>query len=161
MDEKNTIYVKILIDSLQKKKQVLHNIFEITTQQSSLLEDSDFDLDAFNATIDEKQDLINLLDQIDNGFEQVYERLKDDFAQNKHLYQSHITQMQSYISEITDYSVNLQAMEEKNRMKLQTCLSGQRKQIKNMKVSNNTAASYYKNMANQHQGQSYFLDKKK
>ena len=101
------------------------------------------------------------MNQLDVGFDSVYNRIKDELISNKYKYQPEIQKMQTLITELTELSVKLQVMEERNKVKMQNCMIAQRQKIKQSKVSSQSAASYYKNMANQHQGQSYFLDKKK
>jgi len=49
----------------------------------------------------------------------------------------------------------------RNRNKLDSYFSKQKESIKSYKVNSKTASSYYKNMADQHSGESYFYDKKK
>ena len=52
-------------------------------------------------------------------------------------------------------------LEKSNKAKLETLMVNQRKKIKNLRLGNETVASYYKNMSNQSEGRSYFYDKKK
>jgi hypothetical protein len=58
--------------------------------------------------------------------------------------------------------VKIQTAEKRNKELFTSFVSGKRKEIRDFKVSNRTAVTYYQNMANQHhEWQSYFVDKKK
>lgn len=161
MGEDIISYIKILSESLEKKDKLLNQIIELTREQEAILNASDFDVTAFDMTMDAKQNLIEQLEQLDSGFENIYNRIKDEIVLNKEKYQSYIISMQNTIGNLTKKSVIIKALEEQNKIKVQTCLANQRQQIKQIKKSSQTAASYYKNMADQHHDQSYFLDKKK
>jgi FlgN protein. len=160
MSENISTYIQILLNSLELKISVLKNLTDITIRQESVLDSVEFDMDAFDSLMDEKQRSIDQLVQLDNGFENVYERVKRELPANRINYQTEIKKMQNLIKLLTELNVNLQAMEERNKAKFEACLKGQRQQIKQKRMSNQTAVNYYKNMADQHQGQSYFLDKK-
>ena len=70
--------------------------------------------------------------------------------------------MQNFIRTITDIGVEIENLEYKNREKFKKYILLKRNNIKDFKVSNKTAVSYYKNMSNQHrEWQSYFIDSRK
>ncbi len=161
MEKENNIYIGILLDSLEKKEQLLSQILDITMQQDAILSSEDLNMEAFDITMDEKQNLIDKVEHLDLGFESVYTRVSDELVGHKNLYQTEILKMQSLITNLTEISVRLQTMEERNKVKLGLYLTNEKQKIKLSKLSSQTVTSYYKNMANQHQGQSYFLDKKK
>ena len=98
----------------------------------------------------------------DEGFDAVFERVRSVLQTNKEAYRPQIVEMQNYIRVITDMSVELQGLEQSNKVLFDKFLHKKRNEIKDFNKSNKTAASYYQNMSNQHQSwQSYFLDKKK
>ena len=108
-----------------------------------------------------KQALINELESLDKGFETVYDRVKEELNVNRNAYREIIETMQKKIVSITELTVKIQAVEERNKAKADSVFAMKRNQVKNVRVSNQTVARYYKNMAGQHQsGQSYFLDTK-
>lgn len=158
----NAVYVKILVDTLERKKEALEFLSVITKEQEGLLEAESFSMEAFEGTLEKKEGLIQSLNQLEDGFEAFYKRLELILPKEKESHREELQRAQRLIGEITDLSVKLQAMEERNREKLTRVLMNQRQSIKSFKVSKKTAEKYYHNMANQHQeGQSYFLDKKK
>lgn len=161
MDATQT-YLSVLIDTLEKKKDVLERIKNITEQQKQFLQSENFEEDSFQKTIDAKAVCIKELEKLDNGFEQVYERVALILKHNKEVYKDKILIAQKLIQEIMDLNVSIRVMEEQNKERFSICLSVKRGKMKNFKVSSRAAANYYKNMPNIHQtGQSYFLDKKK
>ena len=80
---------------------------------------------------------------------------------NKEEYKDQILEMQGLITRVTDLSVKLSALEEKNKASLEAKLQGKRQNIRQFKVSKQTADKYYKNMIGMQTGASYFMDQKK
>lgn len=162
MENQNAAYVKIMVDTLQKKKEVLDFLTEITREQEELLTKDEFSVEDFNETMEKKEKLLYTLEELDNGFEVFYERLRLTIQTQKNLYREELAKAQQLIGQITDLSVRLQAMEARNKNKLALELTDKRQEIRSFKASRQMAQKYYHNMANQHQeGQSYFLDRKK
>ena len=157
----NNTYVQILISILTKKKNLLNELIRITLLQEESIVQSIPNWEQFEKTISEKELLIENMNQIDDGFDKVYDHVRDELNNNKMQYKEDIILLQEIIKEITDKSVKLQALENSNKLKIEGLFFSKKKEIKNFKFSNNTVSNYYKNMPNQHQGQSYFLDKKK
>ena len=161
MDSSKT-YIEILIYSLQTKVQVLDDIIGLTKQQEVLLtQSSSMDIDKFNRITEEKGPLIDQVNELNDGFETLYNRIKEEFVSHKMEYAAEISKLQELIKTVTEKSVEIQVTEKRNFVKLQVYLEAKKSEIKEFKKSSKTVSSYYKNMTNQHQGQSYFLDKKK
>ena len=155
-------YLNIMIDTLKKKEVLLNELKATTINQAAILEKDDFDADSFDTTIDEKQGKIEELLKLDEGFMEMYNKVKNTLVTDGRDYAVEIEQAKVLIKKQTDLSVELQAMEEKNRVKLSVHLSKGRQKGKDFRTSSRTAAAYYKNMSNHHQeGDSYFLDSKK
>ena len=158
----DAVYIKILVDTLEKKKETLEVLTEITKEQETALNRKDFSMDYFEEAMEKKEKVIENLNQLEDGFEAFYQRLESVLQTERAAYRSEIRKAQGLIGGITDLSVRLQAMEARNKEKLAAKLTDKRQEIRNFKNSNQTAEKYYHNMANQHQaGQSYFLDQKK
>ena len=156
----DNIYVHILINTLTKKNNLLDKLIQITLLQVEYIAAIPFDMDNFDQTLVEKELIIEQLNQLDDGFEKVFDHVKEEISTNKILHKEEILQLQELIKQATEKSVKLQTTEVHNKSKLETYFANKKKEIKNFKVSSQIASSYYKNMANQHKGQSYFLDKK-
>ncbi|MDF2487259.1 MAG: hypothetical protein K0R46_3427 [Herbinix sp.] len=157
----NQTYIQLLIDSSKMKMNVLKELTLITEQQEELLKKETFEEDLFSQTISQKDKLLNQLIDLDQGFERIYSSVKDELTNNKHRYEVEIRTLQEYIASITDLSVKLQALELRNKTKLEAVLAIKRRDIRKSKVSSQTATNYYKTMTNQHEVQSFFYDKKK
>lgn len=154
-------YISILKDTLMKKNQLLDKIVVNVELEERCLEAYDMDLTQFEDTLSEKEHLIQQLNALDDGFEKVYERVSEEINANKFSYKEDIIKLQELIRTITEKSVKIQGIERKNKVKLESQFTKKKKEIKDFKLSNETVNSYYKNMANGFQGESYFLDKKK
>lgn len=160
MDNDNT-YMHILISTLTKKILILDELINITKLQENYLKVSPQDLESFEVSLDAKAEIIDRLNQLDIGFESVYERVKEELQKKKDIYRDEILHLQELIRQITDKSVKLQALEKHNKMQMEVYFSNKKQEIKNFKKSNQMASNYYKSMVDKHQGDSYFLDKKK
>lgn len=159
--DNNSTYIQVMIQSLNKKREVLDKIIEYTLDQELVLNDNEVDLDKFGDLIEEKQKWIEQLNLLDTGFEKLFERVKEEIQLHREKYQEEIVEMQKLIKKITDLSVVLQTNEIRNKSRFEQYSTNKKKEIRTFKMSNSSASKYYQNMANQHQGQSYFLDKKK
>ena len=155
-------YLSVLVDTLQKKKDILGEISNLTEQQKRILQNNNFEEEEFQKIIEQKEKYLKVLEKLDSGFEQVYERVALVLKHNKEMYQEKIQIVQQLIHEVMDLSVSICAIEEQNKERFLGCLLKKREKIKSFKTGNRVAVNYYKNMPNMHQvGQSYFLDKKK
>ena len=160
--DNSSVYISVLHDSLSRKVEIVKEILELTKEQSRILSAQDMDSDRFDDIIDEKGVRIDEMLEIDKGFNVTFERVRDILQNNKEEYRSQIIEMQNFIRVITDMSVDLESLEQSNKNKCNEFLHNKRKEIKEFNQSSTTAASYYRNMSNQHQSwQTYFLDKKK
>lgn len=154
-------YIQLLIDVTRRKLDVMQKLMQITDDQEELMSPENFDENQFSQTISEKDELLNQLMELDQGFDQIYSSVKDELLANKYRYEVEITSLQEYITLITDISIRLQASEQRNKNKLELLLATRRREIKQSKVSSQTAVKYYKTMTNQNEVQSFFYDKKK
>ncbi len=161
-DSRQLTYINIMLDTLRKKDRILDKLYTLTKKQAELLEEENLDIDAFNETISSKQTELDALNKLDEGFLDMYNKVSGVLKENASEYSQEVEGAKALIKRQMDISVELQALEEKNRTRLAMCLTNGKQKIKDFKVSSRTAAAYYKNMANKHQeGDSYFLDQKK
>ena len=163
--ENINVYITILSDSLRKKTDVLQNILDLTKEQGQILSESDIekmDVDGFDRIVEKKYELLNEMQELDNGFDSVYKKIGKMLADNKDIYKSEILQMQNLIRTITNIGMEIESLEQKNKTKFNTYIRNKRHAINDFKQSNRVATSYYQNMSNQHRvWQSHFLDQKK
>lgn len=158
-DNNKETYIQLLIDSLGKKLEVLNELMQITASQQTIIESEGFDEDEFLKTISLKEEHIQSLFELDKGFEMVYDRIREELNENRKEYAPQITSLKELVTKVTDLSVKLQALETRNKSKLEALLAKKRRSIKNSRLSNETVTNYYKNLANKSESQSYFYDK--
>lgn len=154
-------YIQLLADTLKRKIDVLKQLKNFTQNQEAEINSPAFSEDSFMQLISLKDEQIKKLSQLDDGFEQLYQNVKEELDVHRESYAAYISKLQELISEITDLSVELQTMETRNKAKLETLLASKRKSIRQAKISTQTASNYYKTMAMQQETQSYFYDRKK
>lgn len=155
------IYINVLADSLQKKTSVLKEILESTKKQQVLLKMDSLDEEAFLKIIQDKQGYLDRMEELDEGFEIIYQRVRAELEQQKDKYQTEILKIQHLIAQITELSVDIEALEQRNKVQMDKVILDQKQKIKDKRVNNTVASNYYRNMLNHQYDQSYFLDKKK
>ena len=154
-------YIRMMIDILSKKEAHLEKILEYTKSQEEVLKRDFFAEEEFSALVEKKEGLIKKIDEFDDGFQSVYNRMAEELTNNKEQYKEQILELQALITKVTDLGVALTALEQKNRANMEICLRDKKKGIKEFKVSKQTADKYYKNMIGMQTGASYFMDQKK
>lgn len=154
-------YVSVMIQSLQKKVQVLDEIIEKNKEQQQILEQEEFDGDAFEQSVEEKGNLIDHINFLDEGFEELYSRVKAVLETEKQAHKEDILLMKQLITEITEKSVTIQSEEVRNRRLVERRFSQERKKVKSMRNSSTVAKQYYTNMAKLNYVDAQFMDKKK
>lgn len=154
-------YIDILLRDLKKKNQVLDTIIFANQEQKELLEDPNLDPDDFDAIVEKKAKLIDELDKLDEGFEQVYQRIKEELQENKAKYAMQIKELQGYIRQLTDKSATIQAQEQRNKEAMQKKFSEVKKQVREVRASQKVVNQYYRNMMKTGYVDPQFLDNKK
>ncbi|MDF2544798.1 MAG: hypothetical protein K0S47_4516 [Herbinix sp.] len=160
LNNPNQTYFILLKDTLKKKIGVLEELLKYTLVQEKIIDNGDIENEEFFTSISEKEQQLNILLQLDDGFEQIYQRIKDSLLNYPKYFEAEVKELKDLITVITDLNIKLQALEKRNKTKMDNVLMKKRLEIKNFKANNQMVSNYYKNMANQHQDQSYFLDKK-
>lgn len=154
-------YIAILQQSLEKKNRILDLIVEKNKEQRILFTDETLPPERLEENIKEKGDLVDQLNQLDDGFEQVYNRVREILNKEKEAYRDEIKKMQELIREITDKSATVQAQEQRNKELAVQKFASVKKEIRKARTSTKAASQYYKSMAKTNVVDSQFLDKKK
>ncbi len=157
----NNTYVHILTDTLSKKSFLLDELIQITEMQERYITLTPPDMDNFETSLEDKEMLIEKINELDDGFEKIYEHVKNEIISNRINHKEAIIELQNLIKQVTEKSAKLQTLEIRNKKSLEIFFANKKKEIKDLKKSSETATSYYKNMMNQQLDESYFLDKKK
>lgn len=154
-------YVDIMIQSLNKKLQVLDRIVELNGIQKTQLEDAMATIEDFDKTVEEKAKLIEQMEQLDSGFEKLFARVKEELEANKEGYAEAIKTMQSCIRRITDKSMEIQAEEARNKDLMVRKFAYVKDSAKNVRTNSKVATQYYRNMMNLNYVDPQFMDNKK
>ena len=157
----NKQYVTALEESLEKKIRVLDEIYRISQLQTEILDKKPMDFERFDAYVDDKDICIEKLNKLDEGFEILYERVGQELKENRAAYEKQIVHMQQMITKITDKSVAIQTLEERNRKAVAEALSNERKELGQGKRSLNVAMNYYLYMSVANVVPPQYMDKKK
>lgn len=139
-------YLQSLIDGLNQKITILDELTEFTEKQQRIVGETSIDWDAFDKTIDEKDVLIQKLAVIDEGFQSVYNRVKDEVVANKDKYKEYILILKQQVQLVTEKSTSLMALEQRTKAKVSSGFGTQRQQIRTNKESSKVASSYYNTM---------------
>ena len=152
---------QILLQSLEKKNKLLDQMILQNRVQEGILKQEEFDIDAFDAAIDKQSSYVDELDKLDQGFEAVYDRVRDELMSNKEQYSTEIKRMQEQIQQITDKIVTLNAGNMRNKMLAENQFKKKKHEISIGVSKNRAAQNYYNNMNNLNYVSSYFYDNKK
>ena len=154
-------YLAMMMDSLDKKIGLLKRIEEENVRQKEALEHAgSVDVDAFDATVDVKATLIDELDQLNEGFDSLFTKVKQELDGNKDKYKPQIASMQEKIRAITELSGSIQAQEARNRALAEKAFAESRKDMVQGKKSARAALDYYRNMARSTFTPPQYLDSK-
>ena len=154
-------YVEIMIQSLNKKLQVLDKIIEANLIQKEILEDDKAAVDEFDKTVEEKAKLIEQMQQLDSGFEKLFARVQEELEANKDAHAEEIRAMQNAIRKITDKSMEIQAQEARNKELMVRKFAFVKDTAKNIRTNSKAASQYYKNMMKINYIDPQFMDNKK
>ncbi len=157
----NESYIAILEDSLVKKADILTHLQLLCQEQSDILDNADMTPEMFDENVQKKEVLITRLANLDDGFEQLYQRVREELASNKEQYRESIRHMQELIRDVTDKSVQIQAIEARNKEKVQTRFGEIRSQIREVKHSGRAVSNYYQTMMKMNAVEPQFWDSKK
>ena len=110
-------YIQVLIQSLHQKVEALDSIIEKNQEQYEILSAEEADMDAFEKNIDEKSQYIDKIVFLDDGFEEIYTRVKEELDGNRAAYTEEIQKMKDLISMITERSMKIQVQEQQRHEK--------------------------------------------
>ncbi|MDE7332499.1 MAG: flagellar protein FliT [Lachnospiraceae bacterium] len=154
-------YLDILADSLQKKLIVLDKIEDENNQQAKMLKSDSFPYDEFDAAIDRKGGLIEELTALDDGFDSLYQRIREQLQDNRDRYKGQIAELQELVKKVTDKSIAVQAQEARNKQLVEAAFAKEKNSVKFSKMNSKAAYGYYKSMSKGNVVIPQFMDKKK
>ena len=154
-------YIQMLEESLDKKCDILRQLQVLCYEQADILQDNDAEADAFELNVEQKAVLIERLEKLDQGFEQIFARVQSELESNKEQYKESIHHMQESIREITERSANLQILERQNMELAKKKFVSVRTQAKELRQNSRVVSSYYQNMMKAGIMEPQFMDSKK
>ena len=126
----NGTYLTAMIESLEKKVAVLDEIIKKNAEQAALLKEEEFSFDKFDKNAEEKGVLIFRLEKLDDGFESLYAKVKEELDANRAAHADEIRRMQELIQSITDKSTSIQAEEARNKAALEGIFKNEREKLR-------------------------------
>ena len=154
-------YIEILIQSLKKKLDTLQKIQEMNKEQKLLLADENLTPEEFEKNVQKKGRLVEQLEMLDQGFDEVYQRVRGELSDRKEAHRPQIAILQEQIRQITALSSDIQAQEKRNYELAVKKFDSVRKQIREVKASHKAVNQYYQNMRRINLVDPQFMDKKK
>ena len=155
-------YLQMLIDATEKKNRTLDKVLDLSIRQDKLLENPEMNIEEFRKIADEKGSLVDELNKLDEGFEDVYfDRVREQLREGKTKYAVQIQRLKQLISDVTDKTVQLQARELRSKKKAETYFNNQYKKIGDNRKSSKAAYDYYRSMRQTNVITPQFLDNKK
>ena len=154
-------YVRILLDTLDRKQKILKEIYAVTKRQELLLKETSEQTEGLDQCIDQKSKCLEVLNQLDDGFEALYKKVREELQNNPGKFQPEIEKLQGYIRGIMDLSVSIQALEQRNKLAMERYFLRHRKNIQTYRSSRQKVNTYYNTMAKFNPHQSFFMDQKK
>ena len=154
-------YLNILEESLQKKLKVLEEIALYNQGQEELLKKEKISLEELDENMNQKEELIQKVTALDEGFETLYERIKEQILTHKDDYKEQIRKLQQLISQVTEKSVSIQAQEARNKKLIEDYFKKERSQLRQNRQSSKAAYNYYKSVNNTNVVMPQMMDQKK
>ena len=143
-------YIQIMIESLKKKSELLDRIIQNNVEQHECVAGKTYDevnWDSFNLIVEQKQASIDRIVKMDEGFQGLYDRVKEQLNENRGRYADKIKEIQALIVQITDKGAKITTGEERNRKIIEKLFGSRKKEIKRTRNSLKVANSYAQTMS--------------
>ena len=141
-------YVDILIDTLNKQVPVLEEVLEITRKQEAIAKSDIFDTEAFDETLMRKDVCIAKLNEYDNAFVSLYDRVKSLVRANREKYADKISVMQTLIRKCTDLGNEIRILETRNKDVIARCFANKKQEYSAKQTAATVAGKYNTTMRN-------------
>ena len=155
-------YIDMLEDILVKQISTLESIKDVTGTQSDIVCKEVFDNESFAETLNKKDVLIARLNELDDGFASIYNKVHAEVKDNPQAYASNIRRLQEMIRKCTDLGTEIKVMENRNKDKVEQCFSGKKQEYSAKQTAANVANKYSVTMRNVNlMGESYRFNQDK
>jgi len=153
-------YLKILDESLDKKYEILCEIDKKSREQANLIEDeASFEL--IDKNMDEKAELIEQINKLDEGFQAMYDNIKANLESQKEACQVEIAQIQKKITSVMEKSASIEAIEKRNKAAMEKRFSLAHKNNRQRVNQASVARGYYNTVNKLNAITPQFMDSKK
>ncbi len=152
---------QILVESLEKKSRILDEIIKENEAQEILFKQDQLDMEALDASADRMGELAEKLELLDEGFEAVYDRIRQELIDNKSAYRQEIRRMQELIAVITEKVVGINAARMRNKTQAENQFKKSRQQIGRASSKMKASQNYYNSMNRLNFVDPQFYDNKK
>jgi hypothetical protein len=150
-----------MIESLEKKLEVLDKISEVNKRQYECSATHPFVEQDYDKIMDEKGELIDELNSLDEGFTATYELVREEVQSNPQLYRDKVLKLQELVKQAVDKGVSVEAQEKRNKSAMEAAISLKRQEFKQRKVSKDVALKYYKSVSKLNSIDPQLMDRKK
>ncbi len=154
-------YLDLLIRSLRKKLVLLNRIAVLSQEQRALLMDEDMTPEAFDINVRDKDDIVQQIVALDEGFDEVYAHIKDLMERDHSAYEEQLSELRELIRLVMAKDAAIRADEQQNYELAQKKFATIKSRVREVKASQKMVSSYYKSMMRQKPGEAMFLDNKK
>ncbi|MCM1184651.1 MAG: flagellar protein FliT [Roseburia sp.] len=154
-------YIQIMAESLEKKLEVLDDIMEINKRQLECSNTYPFDVEAYDKIVDEKSELVDEINRLDDGFTSTYELVREEVQANPEQYRDGVLRLQELVREAIEKGVSVEAQEKRNKASMETALGMRRQEIKKSRISTDAAMKYYNAVSKINNVDPQLMDKKK
>ena len=143
-------YIQIMIESLNKKSELLDRLIRNNEEQHDCVAGKAYeevDWDSFNLIVAQKQASIDRIVKMDEGFQSLYDRVKEQLNEDRSKYADKINEIQRLIIKVTDQGAKITTGEERNRKIIEKLFGNRKKEIKRTRNSLRVATSYAQTMS--------------
>ena len=152
--------LSILIETLQKKEEVLREILKKSKEQLEIVKAEEFDEEAFDDHFNDKDDLIEELNRLDDGFDGIYNRIRLELKENLESYKPQVASLQQLIRLTMDIGSEIHQTENKVKDALPNALSQKKRSLLDKRVTATGVANYYRASKMMDLQDPYFMDHK-
>lgn len=153
--------LQLMGEALEKKNKILFSILEKSETQRNLTLAENFDVDEFDRLVDEKSKLLNEMEEIDQGFDSLFQRIKGELQLHIEEHRDAIGRLQNLIREMMDIGAQICACESRTKDSMQNALANSRKELAKRRISSKSVMDYYKSNSQMSYTEPYFMDQKK
>ncbi len=153
--------LQILIEALEKKEELLNSILDKSRQQQKIAMEQSLDAEGFDGLVDEKEELLKQMERLDEGFDAVYQSIRDELVSSQKQYSGEIAALQDKIRATMDLGTQIYTTENRTKDALSVSLARSRKELTQKKLSMRAVSNYYKASNGTQYVDSFFMDQKK